>query len=605
MIIVYLYLPYYLKNMTPKDYFKFNKSARKKQYDALHDFYENDMPAAVVADKYGYTTTSFYSLTRDFTKYLKKNHKEDFFFKDPFSGRRTVREPGEDIRKESLKELIISLRKKNFSALDIVGIANSKSYAISYAFVYNVLRKEGFARLPRRSMMGKKQLALPAVTTPETEPLTWETEKFHSTHTGLFAFLPVIVRYGIDLAIERSTYPGTRVISKLSSILCFLALKLSNIKRYSQDDLWCMDRGMGLFAGLNVLPKASWFSSYSGRVDSGMNLIFLKELHEIWRSHGLLSDTSNLDFTTIPYWGDGEHLENNWSGKRGKALTSMLAVLAQDPQSGIIDYGDCNVLHRDESAVVLEYLDFYRSGSGKNDDLKYLVFDSKFTNYQNLSRLDDQNIKFITIRRRGGTMLEEIKQIAGWKTIRVETGGLKKRTLKVHEQTVTLSGYRDEKTDTLKSIRQVIITGNGKNKPAVMLTNDTKLPLAVLIRKYSRRWLVEKEIAQQIDFFHLNRVSSSMVIKVDFDLTMTILAHNLYRLFALSLERYQNMSDERIYTKFVVNNGDISIEESAIRIDLKKKRELPLLLEYLKKSNDLKRPWLDNKTVIFNPSASS
>ena len=98
-----------------------------------------------------------------------------------------------------------------------------------------------------------------------------------------------------------------------------------------------------------------------------------------------------------------------------------------------------------------------------------------------------------------------------------------------------------------------------------MLTNDTELPPASLIRKYSRRWLVEKEIAQQINFFHLNRVSSSMVIKVDFDLTMTILAHNLCRLFAMSLERYQNMNDKRIYNKFVVNNADISIEESTIR----------------------------------------
>ena len=35
-----------------------------------------------------------------------------------------------------------------------------------------------------------------------------------------------------------------------------------------------------------------------------------------------------------------------------------------------------------------------------------------------------------------------------------------------------------------------------------------------------------------------------MVIKVDFDLTMTILAHNMYRLFALDLQRYAHLSDE-------------------------------------------------------------
>jgi hypothetical protein len=45
------------------------------------------------------------------------------------------------------------------------------------------------------------------------------------------------------------------------------------------------------------------------------------------------------------------------------------------------------------------------------------------------------------------------------------------------------------------------------------------------VRKYARRWLVEKGIAEQIDFFHLNRLSSSMVIKVDFDLVTKVSHH--------------------------------------------------------------------------------
>ena len=377
------------------------------------------------------------------------------------------------------------------------------------------------------------------------------------------------------------------------------------MKRYSYDDLWRMDRGMGLFAGLNVLPKTAWFSSYSSRVESAMNHSFLKELHKVWTSCSLLSDTSNLDFTTIPYWGESEHLEHNWSGKRGKALSSMLAILAQDPESGIIDYDNCNVMHRDESAVVLEYLDFYRTVPDEDNQLKYLVFDSKFTNYQNLSMLDEQKIKFITIRRRGGKMMEQIGQITTWKTIRVEQSGLKKRTLKAHEQYVTLPGYTDTKTGKARTIRHIVITGNGKVKPAVMLTNDFELSMEDIVRKYSRRWLVEKGIAQQIDFFHLNRVSSSMVIKVDFDLVMSILAHNLYRLLALDLDRYQHFSDERIYEKFVNNSGEIVIDETEIRINLKKKRELPLLLDFFKQSQKTKYPWLNNKKVLFHATESS
>jgi hypothetical protein len=120
----------------------------------------------------------------------------------------------------------------------------------------------------------------------------------------------------------------------------------------------------------------------------------------------LLSDTVNLDFTTIPYWVNGDHLENNRSVKRGRALSSMLSVLAQDPDSGIIDYGGCNVLHKNESATVLEYLDFYKQTPAGNQTLDYLIFDSKFTNYENLSVLDERRIKFITIRRRGEKILE-------------------------------------------------------------------------------------------------------------------------------------------------------------------------------------------------------
>jgi hypothetical protein len=584
--------------MTPDEYFIFNQSVNKKRHDALHDFFVHKQLAFDVAEKYGYTLSSFYSLIRDFRKYLKEDHREDFFFKDTVLGRK----PGKE---DDLNEMIISLRKMNFSAEDIVGIANSKSYEVSYGYVYSILCKAGFARLPRRSDVSKKQLELPPMKAPVAEKLEWESEKFFSSHTGLFAFLPVIVRYGIHRLIERSSYPFTRTISRTSSILCFLALKLSNVKRYSHDDLWCMDRGMGLFAGLNVLPKTAWYSSYSSRVDSAMNLSFLKELHKVWCSHGLLSDTSNLDFTTIPYWGESEHLENNWSGKRGKALSSMLAILAQDPESGIIDYGNCNVKHRDEPAVVLEYLDFYRTVPDEDNSLKYLVFDSKFTNYRNLSKLDEQQIKFITIRRRGGKMIEQIQKITAWKTIRVEQSGLKKRTLKVYEQHVVLPGYTDETKGEAKTIRQIIITGHGKIKPAVMLTNDFELSTEAVVRKYAKRWLVEKGIAQQIDFFHLNRVSSSMVIKVDFDLVMSIMAHNLYRLLAMSLDRYHHFSDERIYEKFVANSGEIEIGDTTIKIDLKKKRELPLLLDFFKQSHTTKYNWLKNKNVAFNATASS
>ena len=50
------------------------------------------LSAAEAAAKFGYRLSAFYSLVRDFSKYLKEGHPEDFFFKDTVSGRK----PGKD-----------------------------------------------------------------------------------------------------------------------------------------------------------------------------------------------------------------------------------------------------------------------------------------------------------------------------------------------------------------------------------------------------------------------------------------------------------------------------------------------------------------------------
>ena len=80
-------------------------------------------------------------------------------------------------------------------------------------------------------------------------------------------------------------------------------------------------------------------------------------------------------FTAIPCWEEANHPENNWSGKRRQLLPSMPAILSQDPDFGLIDYGDTDVSHKDHDAAVLTFLDFYNQGKF-GDDLKYLVFDS-------------------------------------------------------------------------------------------------------------------------------------------------------------------------------------------------------------------------------------
>ncbi|MCP4762112.1 MAG: transposase [archaeon] len=566
------------------DFFQAPKSIMHKQYEALRAFYVDKKSAITIAKEFGYSVASVYSLTRDFKKRMHNEDMTSYFFNKALLGRKV------SSNHDELSELIILLRKKNLSVPDIKAILDTKNKIISERHIYNVLHKEGFARLPRRNKIEKQTSILPntIIKAEKTRLLKPTTEEFSSVDAGLLIFLPFIKTYDIDRLINNSKYPGTMHMPKLNSILAFLGLKLSNINRYTSDDLWCMDRGLGLFAGVNVLPKSGWFTSYSNRISRNNNLAFLKEMNELWLKHGLLSDTVNLDFVTIPYWGEEEHLENNWSGTRHKALNSILAAVAQDPDTGIITYGDANVRHDKESNVAVEFLDFYKKGS--KQDIKYLVFDSKFTTYENLSKLDDNNVKFVTIRRRGKKIVNDIEVLSKseWKKIRVPMSKGKTRQVKINDQIINIKKYG-------KKIRQIAITGHGKIKPALIITNDFDINQADIIRKYARRWLVEKTISEQTHFFHLNKLSSSMVVKVDFDLTMTILAHNLYRLLANSLPGFTLNTAKSLYEKFIHNDSKILCDEKEILVQLKKKRRSPALMESLGQYLPTKIPWLNDR----------
>ncbi len=573
--------------MNPKQFFTSPQNSTQKQYEALRAFFVGDCTAPEIAQQFGYTLNSFYSLIRDFKKKLAKDSQGSFFFAAHQRGRKPKDATGK------ITSMILNLRKKYLSVPDIKTVLDVQGKRVSEKYVYNILNQDGFARLPRRDVITRQQVTSNLkLEAPKSISLDFAPETFSAQNTlGVICLLPYLKKHGIDKVIQKSDYPETKALDKLTSILSFVALKLSDVRRYSADDAWCMDRGLGMFARLNVLPKTAWFTSYSSRVTRKMNRGLLKSLHQIWTKYGLLSDTANLDFTTIPYWGEGSHLENNWSGKRNKALTSMLAVLAQDPNSGIITYGDTTVRHHTESEVCLEFLDFYKSAGG--DYLQYLVFDSKFTTYQNLARLK-KDIKFITIRRRGKNIVDELNQkpASAWKRVKVPAADGKGRNLKIIEEKVYLKDYGD-------FLRQIAITGHGKIKPALIITNDYDISCEDIIRKYVRRWIVEKGISEQIEFFHLNRVSSSMVIKVDFDLTMSILAHNLLRLFAMDLPGYSHDTDNTLYNKFLSTSGSVKIESDNITVKLKKKRNLPALLTAMEQFQNKRLAILGKKRLVF------
>jgi hypothetical protein len=103
-------------------------------------------------------------------------------------------------------------------------------------------------------------------------------------------------------------------------------------------------------------------------------------------------------------------------------------------------------------------------------------------------------------------MLDGIGKLDSWKRIHIPHVKRKYPNPLVHESLITLDDYRG-------NLRQVIVRGNGHEKPAFLISNDFLTPADLLVGNYSRRWRVENAISEAVKFFNLNALSSPILIK--------------------------------------------------------------------------------------------
>jgi hypothetical protein len=277
----------------------------------------------------------------------------------------------------------------------------------------------------------------------------------------------------------------------------------------------------------------------------------------------------NLDFHTVPHFGDESVLEKHWAGARGKRMKGALTLFAQDSQSKLILYTDADIRRSESDDQVIRFLTFWKTI--RRGVRPTLVFDSKFTSYAKLSELNaEHNVKFITLRRRGATMVDDIKAIDDWKTIHIPHDKRKYPNPQVHESFTGLRHYSGQ-------VRQVIVRGNGREKPAFLITNDFDMPLELLVGNYARRWRVENGIAEAVKFFHLNALSSPIVTKVHFDIALTMVADTLYTMLARKLRGFEDCDAPKLYRHFVRGKGTISVDGATVNVIYPKRAHNPIL----------------------------
>ena len=387
--------------------------------------------------------------------------------------------------------------------------------------------------------------------------------------------------------------PESSDIGAIQANLSILLFKLLGRERLSHIDSYNREPGLGSFAGLNVLPKSTYLSTYSCRCSENQVMDLQNKIVTVFKQQYLnfySSDYINLDFHSIPHNGTESEMEKVWCGAKGKTMKGANTVFAQDSQSNAIIYTRADILRKEEANEVKKFVTYWRDINGKVDET--LVFDCKFKNYDVLNELVNDKIKFITLRKRYAKLLEETEALPKgvWNIVKLVIPKRKYNKVSVYEKAVILK-------KGMKSLRQIIIKDHGRNLPTFVVTNNNNLSHKDILEVYAKRWRIEKKIGEMVSFFNLNALSSPFMIRIHFDILWTVIADTLYRRFTQDLRRFENHESPKIFRKFIDMGGKVIYDGNRFMIKIRKRSCTPILKGVKKLQRPIEVPWLDNKTI--------
>ncbi len=569
--------------MRDANFFTQPVSKWQRRYEALRASFVDRLPDQIVAERYGFSLGYIRVLRHQF-----RHEKIDFSepLVDDNRPRRRI--------EAATRQKIVQWRQRDLSAGDIAQLLNQEGVDISVRTIERILAEEGFKKLPRRTQLkiGRtiKGAEVPEVAIPVTvEQL--EGQRFDSAGAGVFLFAPFVAQLNLDAVVKEARLPENKRISAINYFLSILALKLLGTERYAHIGEHAFDPGPGLFAGLNVLPKCTALSTYSYSLDADHLLrlqdAFVRRVLRLGLSSGSII---NLDFHTIPHFGSESVLEEHWAGARSKVMKGALTLLAQDADSKLMLFSAADIQRSEADDQVLAFLSFWQNIKKPMEST--FIFDSKLTTYENLSELNRQKIRFITLRRRGHKLVVEAERLQPWRRINIPYDKRKYPQPSIHESIIALRGYESE-------VRQIIVRGNGREKPAFLITNDFETPVELLVGNYARRWRVEQGIAEAVKFFHLNALSSPILIKVHFDVIMTMIADTLYSRLAQQLRGFEECDAPKIFRSFVKGGGTIEVCNGNITVKFTKRAHNPVLRSAAWLNLPQQLPWLDGAKLSF------
>jgi hypothetical protein len=405
--------------------------------------------------------------------------------------------------------------------------------------------------------------------------------------------LPLLAALRFDQLASTAGYPASDFIPAHSALLSLLLLKLLDKERRSHVNDFNFDPALGLFAGLNILPKKSFVTAYSYRTERPQQQALLADwVSALARLLFPEGRTFSLDFHPIPYRGDDTGLENHHIPLAGKAAPSVLTFFALEQESRVLCYANANLTRADQPGEVRRFVEFWHSLA--NTWPQWLYFDSKVTTYPELSQLNQQGVWFVTIRRRGSAVVRRLRQLpaSAWRGAVINTPKRFHQNIRYFDERVQLSGY-------IGPVRQVAVDGLGKEQPTLLLTNNLEETARNLVIRYAGRNRVEDGLGSCVNFFHLDCLSSEVRLNVDVDATMTVLANGCYRWLGSRLKGWERSRPKDLYRKFVETAGLVEVQADRVVVCLDRRSHNPILREACLDRNAPPVPWLGNRPVQF------
>src|SRR5208282_5394223 len=192
----------------------------------------------------------------------------------------------------------------------------------------------------------------------------------------------------------------------------------------------------------------------------------------------------------------------------------------------------------------------------------------------------------LTLRMRSRAVVNYINSLTSkdFTTISLDRPGPYNRPRVQEDPAVKLTSYPG-------TVRQLVVTGLGRDNPTVIISNDDDTKTRALIEQYARRMTIEQRLAEIIRAFCADALSSTVNLNVDLDIMLAVLAQALLAALRARLPGYAAATPDTLQRRFLTS-GDV------ITVRLSRRTYSPVL-----RQADLppatKVPWWSNRTLRY------